>query len=162
MAILGKGIAMSVIKVYAKSRIDLNQKIGAYTFILDDLRCQRLESKSFKMSVKTLAHADCAAFVNALAILASTEAGAEVQVLEVVTDSGVVAELLEIYKFQKHCEDVMLYWKEKVRPLFVNLRQFKVIKVGRKPIAGDPNTFNMQKCEVLSTQALDRLIELIK
>lgn len=145
------------VKVYAKSRVDLQEHIGAYAYILDDMRSQLCNAKPFKTNIKTMAQADCMAYVNALAILSKTTAAPEVEVLEIITDSGVVIELLDIFKFQKHCNEMARCWRENVKPLFTNLREIKYVKIGRKLLSGDPNSYNIQKCEVASTQALDRL-----
>ena len=150
------------VRIYAKSRVDLNEKVGAYAYLLDDYIAQLPGAKGFKKPIRTMAQADCMAYVNALSILSKTAAAEELETLEVVTDSGVVIELLEVFKFQKHCDDIAKCWRENIKPLFVKLREIKFIKIDRKPLAGDPHTFNMQKCEVAATQALDRLRDITK
>ncbi len=150
------------IRIYAKSRVDLVSKIGVYAFVADDMIAQLCEAKPFKKSIKTLAQADCAAYVNALHIIAQTAAAQDVETLDIITDSAVVVELLDTYKFQKHCEQIMSWWKDNVRPSFVNLKTINFKKIGRKPVAGDSHTFNMQKCEVAAAQALEKLKQLTR
>lgn len=150
------------IRIYAKSRVDLVSNMGAYAFVADDFITQRCESKPFSKSIKTLAHADCAAYVNTLYTLSKTLAGEEMETLDIITDSGTVIELLDTYKFQKHCEEIMMFWRDKVRPSFVNLKTINFKKIGRKPLAGDKHTFCMQKCEVAATQALDKLRDITR
>ena len=138
---------MSTIKVYAKAGVDLREKVGVYSCILDDFRAQLTITKQFKQPIRTLTQADCAAYVNALFHLSQTAAAVEVQDIEIFTDSGKVGDLLMFGKAEKHCEDILDYWINKIKPAFVNLRHIKIVKVGRKPVLGDSALYNLNKCQ---------------
>ena len=120
------------VKVYAKSRVDISAAIGACAYILDDMAVQISNAAPFKhMPIKTMAQADCAAYVNALSILSQHAVAPEVTELEIITDSGVVYDLLDTYKAQKHCEEIARWWREKVKPVFVGIKEIKIIKIDR-------------------------------
>lgn len=148
------------IRVYAKSAVDLNNFDGAYSY------CFRKEdgvkytnTAVFRNKVKTMAHADCAAFGNALFILSTMVIAAQVTEIELVTDSGVVEDLFTIYKAQKHCEDIGRYWREKTKPAFTNLQKVTAIKIGRKPVAGDKDNAELIRLGVVATGTLNTKLE---
>jgi ribonuclease HI len=150
------------IRIYAKAGVCLHAKFGAYSFIMDDLSRHRTGAQRFKKPIRTLTQADCMAYVNALHILSQTAAAEEVQTLEIYTDSGKVIDLLEIYKAEKHCEEVARWWREQVRPHFKNLKQLKFQKIGSKPLAGNAHSFKLSQCEAKANGILKEMKELIK
>ena len=129
---------MRTIKVYAKSAVDLGGvNLGAYSFAFVDVNGERfVQHRAFKYKMKTLAQADCAAYVNALAIMLTMVCSQEVEQLEIITDSGVVVDLLETYKAQKHCEPIALHWN-KIKPTFPLLQKVTFKKISRKILSGD-------------------------
>ena len=94
------------------------------------------------------------AYVNALQILSTMACVPEVKELHVITDSSVVAALIDVYKFQKHCEEVVRYWRENVKPAFPALEVVKITTVAKEVIAGDDNKFQLLR---LSTEAHSEL-----
>ena len=142
-----KVISMSTIKVFAKAGVDLREKVGTYSCILDDFKVQRDITHPFKKPIKTLTQADCMAYVNALFHLSLTAAAVEVQDIEIFTDSGKVGELFQAGKAEKHCKYILAYWINKIKPVFVNLQQIKIVKVGSKPILGDSALYNLNRCQ---------------
>ena len=150
-------------KVYAKASVNLTTKRGAYGYQLVDGDGNVLaNAKPFKTLIKTLAQSDCQAFVNALYILASTPAADNAENIEVITDSQVVIDLLEVFKSQKHCDVIAQTWREKIKPAFKVLQAIKYTKVGRVPLAGDRHTFTLQRCEVAANYQLGNLEDLVK
>lgn len=146
---------MAKVRVYAKSRVDITAGIGVYAYLLDDMHTQISNAAPFKhMPIKTMAQADCAAYVNALSILSQHAVAPEVTELEIITDSGVVYDLLDTFKAQKHCEEIARWWREKVKPVFVGLKELKIVKIDRELIAGDAKSFNIHKCDTMAGGAL--------
>lgn len=154
---------MATYKVYAKSAMCLHSKVGAYAYIIDDLRAQRTGHDKFKSKIRTLTQADCAAFVNALSILSRTAAAEDVTILEVYTDSGKVAELLEVSKAEKHCEDIARFWFMQVKPAFKNLKEIRIKKLERdKVVPGEANYYKLNKCATWAQGIVNQEKELVK
>lgn len=151
---------MSVVIVFARSSVDLFTKEGAYAYILMNKESKEVFSLSsgFKKPVKTMAQSDCAAAVNALHKLGTMEAAGVITEIEVVTDSSVVKDLIEVYKFQKHCEDIAGCWRN-TKGKFPLLKKVTVIKSDKNIRAGDNYAFHLQKCKLAADDRLAKIKE---
>ena len=151
---------MPTVLVFAKAAVDMFTKEGAYAYTLMDKSTREAYSVSsgFKKPIKTLAQADCAATVNALHKLSTMEAAGVLTELEIVTDSSVVKDLIEVYKFQKHCEDIVGMWRE-LKTKFPLLTKVTVVKAAKELKAGDNHAFNQYKCKLAADDRLGKIKE---
>lgn len=148
--------------IYAKSAVDLVTKMGTYAYyFVAPGQGQHTESHAFKKSCPTLVFADCAALVNAIDFFAKLQIMEDASHVEVVTDSGVVYDLLTVYKSQKHCEDIAAYWRDKLEPLFKD-KTLKVRKVTSKVLAGDFDSGYVVKCNIAAQGLLHRKQDALK
>lgn len=151
---------MKKVKIFIKTEVDLIHKVGVYAYCLYDYKDQLIFAKPFKNGIKTMVHADCMAIVNALAKLATTLNGEEMEVLEVVTDSKNVATLVMEGKGQKHCEAAAAYWWGVLKKEFTNLKHIEIIKTDRKGTGPADNITILKKLQDLASYELGKLKEL--
>lgn len=144
------------VKVFAKTEVDLTAKVGVWAYTLYDYRNQVSNAKPFKNGIKTMTHADCMAFVNALAVLAQTENGQSMETLEIVTDSAKVKKLIEEGVGEKHCEQAAKYWWEVLKPSFPRLKYINIIKSDRKGFGPADNVVILKKLKDLAGNELNR------
>ena len=141
---------MEKVKIFAKSEVDLVHKIGVYAYTLYGYPDQISNAKPFKSGIKTMTHADCMAFVNALHILSNLPCAPEIVELEIVTDSSKVAKLILEGIGEKHCEESAKHWIETVKPKFTNLQRITMIKSDRK---GTGKADNLSVLKILKDRA---------
>lgn len=126
-----------VVTVYAKSAVDLTEKLGAYAYMLSVPGEEDKKAKPFKTKVATLTSADCSAYVNALYFLSCYVAKDHVTEIIIVTDSGKVVDLLETFKAEKHCEGMATYWHE-LKLQFKALQKMTFVKL-KAGVSGNRN-----------------------
>lgn len=151
---------MKKVKVFLKTEVDLVQKVGVYAYTLYDYKDQLTVVAPFKNGIKTMVHADCMAVVNALARLATTINGNEVDTLEVVTDSKNVATLLLEGKRQKHCEAAAAYWWNVLKKEFPKLERIEIIKSDRHGTGPADNVNVLKKLKDMAGIELTKMKQL--
>lgn len=151
-----------IVRIYAKTAVNLTTKMGAYCFyFVTNERCYT-ESKPFKKLCATLVQADCMAYVSALHTFTTMEVCDRATEIHIISDSGVVIELLEVYKSQKNCGDVAAHWREKVKPLFPKEAKLIFKKVSSKIKAGDFDSAYLSKCATIAASELNKFKESYK
>jgi ribonuclease HI len=150
-------VNMKKVKVFAKSEVDLTQKVGVYAYCLYGYPDQLSNARPFKNGIKTMTHADCMAFVNALDILSRTAAGEEIEELEVVTDSSKVVALVMEGKGEKHCEAAAAHWMQVVKPRMTNLKHITITKTDRKGFGPAENIAILKRLQLHADRVLDDL-----
>lgn len=151
---------MKRVKIFAKTEVDLVHKVGVYAYTLYGYPDQWTNAKPFKNGIKTMTHADCMAFVNALDILSRTATGPEVEDLEIVTDSSKVVALILEGKGEKHCEDAARYWMEVAKPKFTSLQRIHIIKSDRHGTGAADNVEVLKRLKELAGRELNKMKEL--
>lgn len=147
---------MCKVKVFAKTEVDLRAKVGVWAYTLYDYRHQMTGSRTFKNGIKTMTHADCMAFVNALDVLAKTVQAQTMETLEVVTDSSKVKKLIEEGIGEKHCEEAAKYWWEVLKPSFPCLKYVNIIKSDRHGFGPADNVNILRKLKDIAGNELNR------
>lgn len=151
---------MEKVKVFCKTEVDLVHKVGVYAYTLYGYPDQLTNVKPFKYGIKTMTHADCMGFVNALDILSRLPAAPEVIELEVVTDSGKVAKLVTEGVGEKHCEEAAKHWIETAKPRFPRLQRITIIKSDRKGMGPADNVNILKKLKEMAGRKLNEVKEL--
>jgi len=152
------------VQVYCKSAVDKLSFEATYAYMLTSHYGPFADVALFKKKVKTFTHADCGAYVNALHYLSTVPAVDEIEVIEIITDSGAVADLIEFYKFQKWCEEAVNKWRDEIKPRFKALQrvEIKKVKIDKVVKAGDTHAFNLKKCAIAADDRLLKLKEILK
>lgn len=147
------------VKVYCKSAVDLTTKMGTYAYSFVAPEEQVKKAHPFKKKIATLTSADCAAFVNALHFLAGMNCVGQITELEIVTDSGKVRDLLDVFKAEKHCDEMARYWRETLRPVFEKAK-ITVKKVASKD-ASTQDGLILRNLDLYARKEIGHLKELL-
>lgn len=107
-----------------------------------------------------MTHADCMAFVNALAVLSNTVIAQMIETLEIVTDSKNVVTLILEGRGQKHCEAAAEYWWNVLKPSFTSLKHINIIKSDRRGTGPADNITILKRLRELASFELAKVKEL--
>ena len=135
--------------------------MGCFAFCFVSGNERSLSGKPFSKSCATLAQADCKAYVNALNEFIRTFGCSQATELEIISDSGVVIDMLKTYKSQKHCEELTRYWREKILPALPATCVVIFKKVNAKE-SGTVDHEYLTRCRLMAESKLQEQKDLLK
>lgn len=147
------------VKVYCKTAVDLTTKMGTYAYAFIAPGEEFKAAHQFKKKIATMTSADCAAYVNALHFLCGMQGIELITEIEIVTDSGKVRDLLDIFKAEKHCEEIARYWRDQIRPLLQKAK-ITIKKIANKD-ASTTDGFILRNVDLHARKEFGHLRELL-